>query len=161
MSWRNAFMDQARSDGDILAVLTEANAAYCHRLHYLQMSAEKISKALLTDEHDTHPPESIHSAFVKCLQTIKVQPHFARHCGYPDKSQFKRFIDSLLPLARQIEKLAPSSAGRTHPNPEYPWQDANGLVRVPCEYDFPEFAPSSAQMIKITRLLDQLLKADI
>lgn len=71
-------------------------------------------------------------------------------------------IDSLLPLARQIEQLAPSEAGNYQANPEYPWQAlADQEVYVPAEYAFSEFDPKSTQMVKLIRLLENLMKLQI
>lgn len=52
-----------------------------------------------------------------------------------------------------------AQAGLTQPNPEYPSEDqATPFVHTPAEYDFPEFDPRDARMVKLDRLLDDLLQ---
>jgi hypothetical protein len=47
MSWREAFLRQAHSDYAMVLHLNEPSVSYCHRLHFLQMAAEKLGKALM------------------------------------------------------------------------------------------------------------------
>ena len=66
-------------------------------------------------------------------------------------------------LAWRIERLSPDQAGFTHPNPEYPWwRDKTARQAwAPVEYDFPEFNPLDAKMIKIDQLIGDLLRLAI
>jgi hypothetical protein len=51
-----------------------------------------------------------------------------------------------------------SAAGFERPNPEYPWRDpASGVVRVPADFAFPAFDPRDPRMVKLDRLIDDLL----
>jgi len=159
MNWRSAFFIQARGDNEIRKLLNENQAPYAHQLHYLQMAWEKLAKGVLTLEDAVDPPEFSHRALVRCLQHLKTDRHLRRLLRYEDSSSFTRFINSLLPLADQIERLAPALAGARQPNPEYPWQPlVRGPVEVPVRFGFPQFNPRSQQMDKLDALLDKLLR---
>ncbi|GAF97798.1 unnamed protein product, partial [marine sediment metagenome] len=45
MAWDEAYLEQARSDWQMHDVVRQSSAATCHRLHYLQMTTEKLGKA--------------------------------------------------------------------------------------------------------------------
>ena len=158
MDWREAFLLQARSDFAVLIKLNKSAVEDCHRLHYLQMAAEKLGKAMLSRPGSMLPPVTTHAAFARMLQVLKSSPEVRRHLGFNDPAIFKRYIDSLLPLAERIERLAPALAGMKQPNPEYPWADAVvGEVFAPAAFAFTEFNPKRAQMIKMMELMQSLL----
>ena len=159
MSWRSAFLLQARSDNNIRKLLNEHNAPYAHQLHYLQMAWEKLSKGYSTPENATDCPALVHRALVRCLQHLKTDRLHRSLLGYQDTAQFAQYIDSLLPLAEQIQRLAPALAGTRQPNPEYPWQvTPQTPVIAPVEFAFPQFNPRNPQMTKLNSLLDELLR---
>lgn len=160
MTWRDAFFRQAKSDNEVRKLLNKKNIEYAHQLHYLQMVTEKLAKGLLTSASSMVPPKFEHKALVSCLQTIKCSHEIRRRLGYENKVEsFKQFIDSLLPIANNIEKLAPSFAGKDQPNPEYPWQcKHNKMVYAPADFNFPDFHPKNPQLIKLVELVDRLLK---
>jgi hypothetical protein len=158
MNWREAFFRQASSDHLIRQRLNTPAVEYCHRLHYLQMMTEKLAKAFLTGPDDQEPPQFSHVMFVRLLRVIRGRPDMRRVLGYSDSAAFRQFIDSLLPLADQIQRLAPSVAGTTQPNPEYPWKPAADQdVIAPADYAFPLFDPRAPRMIKLETLLDRLV----
>jgi hypothetical protein len=159
VSWRDSFLRQARSDDNVRRRLDDPLVEYSHRLHYFQMVAEKLAKGFMTGPEEAEPPRASHNAFVRLLQTVKGRPDIRRQLGYDDAVVFRAFIDSLLDLADQIERLAPSAAGFTQPNPEYPWRDpATNTIHVPAEFDFQLFDPRNPKMIKMERLLQALLR---
>jgi hypothetical protein len=159
VSWRGAFLRQARSDDNVRRLLNDPQVEYSHRLHYFQMVAEKLAKGFLAAPDDVEPPKASHNAFVRLLQTVKGRPDIRQQLGYADAAVFRAFIDSLLELADRIERLAPSAAGFTQPNPEYPWRDINqNLIHVPAEFDFELFDARNPKMIKMERLLQALLR---
>lgn len=161
MNWREAFLVQARSDAEIWKLLQAEKSEYCHQLHYLQMMTEKFAKSVLTPDSATNPPAMSHAAFVNCLRVIKGRPEIRRMLGYKDTKSFSRYIDSLLPIAARIESLAPSIAGTSQPNPEYPWRTQTGdEVIVPCQHDFQDLGPQSVQLNKLLLLVERLLKID-
>lgn len=159
MGWHESYLIQARSDYAILRKLQSRDVEHCHRLHYLQMVSEKLAKAMLTPASRTTPAPTSHAMFVRMLQVLKSRPEIRRKLGYQDTVIFKAFIDSLLQLAARIERLSPDQAGLINPNPEYPWKNtATGNIFAPAEYAFPEFNPRDPRMIKIDRLIGDLLR---
>ena len=159
MGWHEAYLAQARSEEGIRKQLTAARVEYCHRLHYLQMVSEKLAKATLTPIGSPRPAPTTHTAFVRMLQVIKGRRDIRRQLGFTDATLFKNYIDSLLDLAAKIQALSPDLAGLTQPNPEYPWEDPlTHAVQAPVDYDFPLFDTRDPKMLKIDRLISDLLR---
>ena len=162
MSWKDAFLAQARSDDAVRRLLAADPAiAPCHALHYLQMSTEKLAKAVDAMQSD-RPPEATHLGLVRLLQQLK-RARFRNRLGYGrDTQSFRRLVDSLLPLARRIEQLAPAVAGANQPNAEYPWLDAaTGRVVAPADFAFDGFGVADSQLAKLDELLAALLRLDL
>jgi len=158
MDWREAFFCQARSEHAVFARLNRAQVAYSHQLHYVQMVTEKLAKGFLTKAGSAKPPQTTHIALVKMLRVIKGRPEIRKQLGYQNAAEFTGYVDALLPLAHAIERLAPSSAGTTQPNPEYPWEDLSShQVTAPARFPFPEFDPKKPKMAKMMKLVQQLL----
>lgn len=159
MSWREAFLKQARSENQIRLLLDDPAIEYSHRLHYLQMVTEKLSKGMMANALDPEPPTPTHLAFVRLLQVLKGRPDIRAQLGYSDSAVFRKFINSLLGMAMQIERLSPAAAGPNHPNPEYPWRDqVTGRVLAPADFEFSLFDPTNPKMIKLEKLLNALLQ---
>lgn len=160
MTWREAFLLQARSDHAVFDRLGVLQVETCHRLHYFQMVTEKLSKAWLTAPTAANAPKTVHTAFVRMLQVIKSRPDVRRKLGYTDAAAFARYVDSLLDLATRVEALAPAIAGLSRPNPEYPWRDVGtGEIHAPAAQTFAEFDRASVpQMAKMDKLLRELLR---
>jgi hypothetical protein len=160
MNWREAFIEQARSDNRIRKLLNKEGVEYAHQLHYVQMTTEKLARGFLANPQNQ--PGNTHVGFVRYLQVLKGRPEIRRQLGYKDSAVFTSYVNSLLPLARDVERLAPALAGRTSPNPEYPWQDSHsGDVLVPATFHFPMFSQRDMQMTKLMKLLDSLLEIAI
>ena len=162
MSWTDAFLAQARSDDEVRRLLAADPAvAPCHALHYLQMSTEKLAKAVDAMQSD-RPPVATHLGLVRLLQQLK-NATFQERLGYGrDTQSFRRLIDSLLPLARRIELLAPAVAGANQPNAEYPWLDAaTGRVVAPADFAFDGFGVDDSPLTKLDELLAALLRLDL
>lgn len=160
MNWRQAFLLQAESDYRVLQSLENTDGVEdCHRLHYLQMMSEKLAKGYLADDQsDGDSRKATHAALVRLLQTIKSMPYVRQRLRMEDTQRFNAYIKAMLPLAEQIQALAPAIAGFEAPNPEYPWLDkASGSVVVPCQYEFRPFSSSNRQMIRLMSLLHDLL----
>ena len=161
MSWKDAFLAQARSDDAVRRLLAADPAvARCHVLHYLQMSTEKLAKAVDVMQSD-RPPQATHSGLVRLLQQLK-RARLQKRLGYGrDTRSFRRLVDSLLPLARRIEQLAPAVAGANQPNAEYPWLDAaTGRVVAPADFAFDGLAADEPPLAKLDELLAALLRLD-
>lgn len=122
------------------------------------MTTEKLAKAVATPTGSREPASATHVMFVRMLQTIKGRPDIRRQLGFDDTKAFTSFIDSLLDLARRIERLSPDQAGFTSPNPEYPWCPGAGFdVIVPADYAFPQFDPRDPKLNKLHALVRSLL----
>lgn len=162
MEWREAYMAQARSDYAVLMRLKASGVEYCHQLHYLQMTTEKLSKAMQTPVGAREPARASHVMFVRMLQVFKNRREFWKKTGFANKDICKEAIESLLDLAGKIERLSPDQAGFEKPNPEYPWWKDRSKTEVlaPSEYDFPEFNPKDFRMIRIYGLIEKLVKPD-
>lgn len=156
MNWRQAFLEQARSDNAVRKLLNDQGKEYSHQLHYLQMTAEKLAKGY---ESDPDPPRKTHKALVRTLQTIRKWPPIRKQLGCRCEADVHAFIKSVLPLAERLERLAPALAGPNGPNPEYPWKDGfSGEIRVPASFEFEDFNPRKPQMARLVKLLDILLR---
>jgi hypothetical protein len=140
-SWQQAFARQARSDFavySILDTLSHDKAVHkCHRLHYLQMACEKLTKAYLCSTGSR--PEDLqhsHKYIAKNLTIIARQAFFESE---RKPSSARTALKHIKLLAREIELLAPSvdDNGRRPDNVEYPWIDQSGRLIVPAEFDFP------------------------
>ena len=160
MDWRDAFLRQARSENQIRHRLNAPHVEYSHQLHYLQMVTEKLAKGLLCEPGSRVAPPASHMGFVKFLRVAKQSAAIRDRLGYSSWPPFRAFVDSIMPLARSVEQLAPSSAGMNAPNPEYPWQEPHsGEVIAPADFAFVTFDAADPRMVKLNRLVDRLLKA--
>jgi hypothetical protein len=126
------FLDQARSDYTIFRHL--AGRAQCHRLHYLQMSTEKLAKVYAW--RHGNPPGMSHHHFVNFLKAIESRPDFHEMFGYRQAASFGLLKPLIFDLAIRIERLAP--AGNSGPNPEYPWPPSSPTT-APARYSFSEW----------------------
>ncbi|HVS70412.1 MAG TPA: hypothetical protein VHQ47_04070 [Phycisphaerae bacterium] len=158
MKWRSAFLRQARSDNAARQHFARVGVEQCHQLHYLQMATEKLAKGMRANDVNRDPPEFTHAAFVNGLRAIRRLPHMWRRLGFKDDAHFAAFINSLLPLAGRVERLAPAFAGKRNPNAEYPWAPASGQHAIaPADFTFPEFDPRNPQVAKLLWLVDNLV----
>ena len=160
--WSNAFMRQADSDlavYDVLAARSENEVPRCHSLHYLQMACEKVAKAYRIRDtkaalHGEGGLLSRHVGFEKFLSALLGSPTVrARYEGR--REQLREVKKRLLPLAREIEKLAPAVDSLTSPhNAEYPWSAGTRIV-APSDHDFSRLSlldePGGRQLLKLIR----------
>jgi hypothetical protein len=151
-NWQTAFLKQARSDWEAYQKTTELEWPYCHRLHYLQMATEKLGKALLiAGDTQLENLKGSHAAFVKFIQIVSFNRKLHKAFRMK-KSQQRAHFKTLLPLAYEIELLAPALA-QSGPNPEYPWKEASGNILAPADYPFPlvkrlRQTPQGTQLLK-------------
>ncbi len=156
MNWQEGYRLQARSDHDIFKQLNKRNVPLCHRLHYLQMASEKLAKSFLCIGNQK-PYKKSHYALVQFLKATKRIPKIQRLLGYNNnRSAYCMYIESLLQLAEQIEKLAPVGGDYDRMNPEYPWKDAVGEIQVPTDYQFNEL--KMTELVKFQGLLENLFR---
>lgn len=143
-SWKSAFFAQARADFDLLNKLnSSADVPLCHRLHYLQMTTEKLAKGFLTNGKDQ--PRTVHSTFVAFLKVADRTPGLKEYCNISRRAQFRSYVHGLMDIGARVENLAPEGLSQ-RPNPEYPWLKQSRrkagksveTICVPAEYDFPQ-----------------------
>lgn len=132
------YLVQARSDFDAYKLLCSGDAAPCHQLHYLQMVTEKLSKAYLWGQGTT--PKKTHAGFQHFVRGLhhsrdpKERDRVANVLGFRNYAAFQRWTSLSLPIARAVERLAPSLAA-DGPNPEYPWPPLLPEV-APVEHEY-------------------------
>lgn len=132
--YQKLWWQQAQSDHVVFVLLRNQGIADCHSLHYLQMVTEKIAKAHFWRRGS--PPPMDHAAFVRFMRYFGQIPRNNRE-RIADLFTFTRFDDfqawirTVLPLAYELERLAPTLA-QAGPNPEYPWP-----------HEQPRFAPAN------------------
>ncbi|HET6247944.1 MAG TPA: hypothetical protein VFE47_09635 [Tepidisphaeraceae bacterium] len=149
------FLVQAQSDFRVFDLLRNAaNTPHCHALHYLQMATEKLGKAYAW-RHGSGPADS-HRAFVRLLRDISTNRAAQKRLRYDGNNEkWKHVIRKSIPLAKQIEDLAPALADGE--NPEYPWPQS--LPRIaPAEHHFGiweeiQDKPAGRQFLKLVASL--------
>lgn len=114
---------QAQSDLDLFLKLRQIGAHECHRLQYLQMATEKLSKAYLWRSGKA-PPKS-HTGFVRFLKALVDRSpadlsRIAKSLGFSRPQDLEKWVSNIQPLAYGLQNIAPAEAGNG-PNPEYPW----------------------------------------
>jgi len=143
--WARAYAKQALSDLDAREKLALAGAHKCHRLHFLQMAAEKVCKAHLTLANGHENVRRTHAYIEKNTIARLV---YGNSIAQWETREIKR-------IAGEIQVLAPAcdADGARPDNSEYPWQDGHGNVRTPCEYKFPNIDDESRTIIRLIRLI--------
>jgi hypothetical protein len=136
--YQRLWWEQTRSEHSVLRLLRRQGAAPCHQLHYLQMITEKLGKAYFW--RAGVPPRKSHASFVRFLQALDDRPDPARAriaelLGFGRPHDLENWIPTITPLAYELERLAPSLAGDTGPNPEYPWPRM-APTDAPVSYEF-------------------------
>ena len=155
--WANAYLEQARSDWETRKVVMENTCAACHELHYLQMTTEKLGKAgLLRGGTNLDSVSRTHKTFVRFLRVAARNPSL-REAFQFNARQLQAYVKEVLPVADQIERLAPALA-QNGPNAEYPWETLSGEVKVPASYGFPVAKElRGPQGRKLLRLIDIII----
>lgn len=136
-SCQKLWWDQARSDHDIFVRSRIQGFAVCHSLHYLQMATEKLAKAYLWRLRKA--PQKTHKGFFHFLRFLgsvrNERDRIATLYGFRRFEAFQASIYSILPIAYQLEHLAPDLAN-DGPNTEYPWPHSEPVFS-PVNYAFP------------------------
>jgi hypothetical protein len=129
------YLLQSRSDWQVYQILQRQPVKECHSLHYLQMATEKLGKAFLIAGGNA--PASVytsHKAFVRFLQVVAYNSDLQKQLRMT-RQQLRAYIRTLLPIADEIERLAPALA-HGGPNAEYPWEAPAGTIQTPATYQF-------------------------
>ena len=161
--WARAYARQAQADlaaHDALHPLTALPP--CQRLHFLQMTCEKICKASLI--HSGTEPVFVQAshAYTAAVLPIVFQEQ-RRRLRLRDLHPRSTLMKQVRSLSREIELLAPTVDSLRRPdNCEYPWEDAEGNVMVPAEHSFATLTlltqQAGLELLKILPLaIDELL----
>lgn len=149
--WNTAFLRQAEADYRLfIRLLNDPAAAQCHIVHALQMATEKLAKALLAS--DQQPPPRMHTAFTNFVRFCGADVRLMRRLKMRSGA-YRAFVRSLLPIALEIERLAPSGAGLNQPNAEYPWATADAVI-APVDHRFDSFHRNNPIWLKMARFLE-------
>lgn len=156
MFWHGAFLEQAKSDWRTYEAIQDLSLDSCQVLHYLQMATEKLGKAMLLAEGEKITKvRTSHKAFLRFLQIISRNSEVQEHLQM-SAQQLRSHVKNLLPLAEEIEKLAPAIA-QDGPNAEYPWADPSGSIHAPASFLFSATEklsePQGRKLLQLTRLL--------
>jgi hypothetical protein len=148
--WARGYARQALSD--LCAREALVNSEKCHRLHFLQMAAEKLCKAHLTAANGHDHVRKSHAYIAHRL------PQIARdfYGKLNDNNEIRPWeLSEIRRLAREIEVLAPAchEGHLREDNCEYPWEGAKGDVCIPCEYNFPNLDDGSKAIIRLINLI--------
>jgi hypothetical protein len=140
-SYQEVWWRQARADHDAFVLLRREGGAHCHSLHHLQMVTEKIAKAYFW--RSGLPPPKSHAGFVQFLRFLgqirqNDRDRIANLFSFRRFADFQAWIHTVLPIAYDLERLAPDLAG-DGPNPEYPWPHAQPRT-APVDYHFAVWA---------------------
>ncbi len=135
--WTVGYARQAEADFRTWETFQDSAAVpECHRLLFLQMACEKLTKAHLCDE-GTAPEllQTSHAYTAKTLPVILRQQ--IDHSGL-NRRTAGWVVAKSKPLAREIELLAPAvkRGGGRPDNCEYPWEDKAGTLHVPLDWTF-------------------------
>jgi len=150
--WATAFALQALSDLRAREMLVSSNAEKCHRLHFLQMAAEKTCKAHLIQANGNDSVRKSHAYVANVLPVIA--RHFYSIANNENRmAQWE--VEQIKRLAHEIELLCPAcDEGSTREdNSEYPWLDAQGTLQVPCQYNFPGIDDGSRDIVRLIKLI--------
>ncbi|MGH7139538.1 MAG: hypothetical protein ACREHD_27650, partial [Pirellulales bacterium] len=101
-------------------------------LHHLQMATELLGKAHAW----RHGPQPMtHVAFVPFFRSLVSNRRAQNQLGFARRNEaWRRLIRTSIPLAQQVEQLAPTLA-IDRPNPEYPWP-RDDPADAPAEFTF-------------------------
>jgi hypothetical protein len=156
MTWRAAYLKQAEDDYVVFRRLNQGRQPVHQQLHYLQMATEKLAKAY-TCGADNKPPKTTHTALTRFMRISKGRQELRRQLRYGSNYHaFAAYVDSLLPLAEKIERLAPESSMK-RPNPEYPWEDAQGVIISPVDFGFDDIWRRQTEIDKLKRFIMDLI----
>ena len=159
-TWDTAFFRQAQSNFAVFDLLQQADEVpLCHRLHYLQMGAEKVAKAYLSRHHRAAPNRT-HDALVDFLLWASLNSGFRQAFGATNPgASFTRYVRSMLSVAERVQALSPE--GDDHPNPEYPWLNPRHEIESPLDYPFVDLNPDlNREVLRLVEFLRACVEID-
>ena len=154
--WARGYARQAAADFDTWSILQgQRTVPTCHKLLFLQMACEKLTKAHLCKAgSDPGQLQTSHAYIAKNLPIV-IRQQMAE-LGDSVKGKGWILLHSKH-LAQEIEMLAPAvkRGGRRPDNCEYPWEDAGGRLHVPLDWSFVPanllIAPAGRTFLKLVR----------
>jgi len=155
--WPEAYLEQARSDWATYELIEHNSAAGCHCLHYLQMTTEKLGKAVLLQSRTVtlDKVKGSHQAFTAFLRLASRNPALRAELQMTG-NQLRDYVKETLPMAHDIECLAPALAG-DGPNAEYPWETPSRTVIAPVSHTFRITAdlrePKGRKLLKLLKVI--------
>lgn len=154
--WAKGYARQAGADFETWSLLQKNESVpECHKLLFLQMACEKLTKAhLCRTGSDPGDLQKSHSYTAKNLPIVIRQQTF--FSGLKSNSA-AWLLQHSKHLAQEIELLAPAvkRGGQRPDNCEYPWEDAAGQLHVPLDWTFASSrlltAPAGRTFLKLVR----------
>jgi hypothetical protein len=154
--WARAYARQASADLDTWSKLQGNDSIpSCHKLLFLQMACEKLTKAHLCKAGaEPRNLQSSHAYVAKSLPIIVRQQINLSELNPKSAAWINEHSRH---LSREIELLAPAvrRGGRRPDNCEYPWEDSAGKLHLPLEWSFPAsrllLAPAGRTFLKLVR----------
>lgn len=154
--WAKGYARQAGADFDTWNLLQgHSDVPICHKLLFLQMACEKLTKAHLCKAgSDARQLQTSHAYIAKNLPIVIRQQLF--QSGIRPQAQVW-VLQHCKHLAQEIEMLAPAvkRGGQRPDNCEYPWEDGGGRLHVPLDWSFVPakllIAPAGRTFLKLTR----------
>jgi hypothetical protein len=152
--WAKGFARQAQADFETWGRLQGLpETPECHRLLFLQMACEKLTKAHLCKAGSN--PAAIQSSHAYVARNLPIIIRQQISITNPKNAAW--VLKHSEHLAREIEMLAPAvkRGGRRLDNCEYPWEDEGGRLHVPLDWTFTPssllMAPAGRTIIKLAR----------
>ena len=157
--WIVAYARQADADFDTWEVL-EQNQSHlklpdCHKLMFLQMACEKLTKAHLCS-HGSSPKE-LQSSHAYTAKNLHIIIREQARASSMKSAVIKGLVTHAKHLAQEICFLAPAvkRGGQRLDNCEYPWEDNAGRLHVPRDWTFTPSAlltvPAGRTFLKLVR----------
>lgn len=135
--WAKGYARQADADLNTFAALQSMpGVPDCHKLQFLQMACEKVTKAHLCGEGtDPASLQAGHAYVAKTLPVVLRQ--YATFIKFRGK-RAQQVLKHAKHMCQEIEILAPAvrRGGGRPDNCEYPWCDTRGALHVPLDWSF-------------------------
>ena len=125
--WANAYLEQARADLKGAKTMGASSASTFAML--LQMVFEKFAEAALLRSSQTTlaKVQGSHVAASRMILFLRRNQAILAPMGGP------RIWEDVLGVVVELERAHPQLAPAAAPHLEYPWQDAEGVVRYPAK----------------------------
>lgn len=157
-AWAVAYARQARADFETYETLLDLSVPDCHRLQFLQMACEKLSKShLCANKGNLADLQKSHAYIAGTLPVVVRQQVLWVRLGAGPARIANKFVRHFAP---EIELVSPTVTrnGARPDNCEYPWEDENSQLHVPLDWSF---TPSQLLLMPSARTVLKLIKGAI